>query len=55
MDANLPDQIQTVRDRFNALIGRIAEAFAEVPEGEGLAEIDALFVRERQRPVDAPR
>jgi len=36
-----------MRDRFDALSARIAEAYAEVPMDEGLAEIDAAVATER--------
>jgi hypothetical protein len=35
---------------FDALSKRVAEASAEVPLEEGLAEIDTLLVRNRQIP-----
>lgn len=49
VDAELFGRIQRMRDRFDALSGRIAEAFAAVPMDEGLAEIDAVVARERAR------
>jgi prevent-host-death family protein len=49
VDAELFGRIQRMRDRFDALSSRIAEAFAEVPMDEGLAEIDAVVTRERAR------
>jgi hypothetical protein len=36
-----------MRDRFDALSNRIAEAYAKVPVEEGLAEIDSLVNQER--------
>ncbi len=49
VDAELFRRIQRMRDRFDSLSGRIAEAFAEIPMDEGLAEIDAVVARERAR------
>jgi prevent-host-death family protein len=40
VDAELFARIRRMRDRFDALSGRIAEAYASVPEDEGIAEID---------------
>ena len=39
--------VRRMRDRFDALAQRIAEAYTEVPVEEGLAEIDAVVMRER--------
>jgi hypothetical protein len=36
-----------MRERFDALSGRIAEAYAATPPEEGLAEIDSLVAQER--------
>jgi prevent-host-death family protein len=47
IDAELFARIRRMRDRFDALSNRIAEAYAEVPVEEGLAEIDSLVSRER--------
>jgi prevent-host-death family protein len=44
-------RVRRMRDRFDALSNRIAEASAEVSVEEGLAEIDALVVQNRQRSV----
>jgi prevent-host-death family protein len=44
-------RVRRMRDRFDALSNRIAEASAEVPLAEGLAEIDTLVVQNRQRPL----
>jgi prevent-host-death family protein len=49
VDAELFARIRRMRDRFDALSERIAEAYAEVPVDEGLAEIDAAVARERAR------
>ena len=38
-----------LRDRFDALSGRIADAYAGVEPEEGLAEIDAAVAAERAR------
>ena len=47
VDAELFARIRRMRDRFDALSNRIAEAYAEIPVEEGLAEIDSLVIRER--------
>jgi prevent-host-death family protein len=47
VDAELFARIRRMRDRFDALSQRIAEAHTEVPVEEGLAEIDAAVARER--------
>jgi prevent-host-death family protein len=49
VDAELFARIRRMRDRFDALSTRIAEAYAEVPVVEGLAEIDAAVARTRKR------
>jgi prevent-host-death family protein len=49
VDAELFARIRRMRDRFDALSSRIAEAYAHVPVSEGMAEIDAAVARERQR------
>jgi prevent-host-death family protein len=48
VDAELFARIRRMYDRFDALSARLAEGYAGVPEGEGLAEIDALVAEERQ-------
>jgi prevent-host-death family protein len=47
--ADLFARIRALRDRFDQLSGRVAEAYADVPAEEGLAEIDAAVARERRR------
>jgi prevent-host-death family protein len=49
VDAELFSRIRRMRDRFDALSNRIAEAYAEVPVEEGLAEIESAVRRERRR------
>lgn len=49
VDADLFARIRRMRERFDALSSRIAEAYTDVPAEEGLAEIDALVARERKR------
>ena len=49
VDAELFARIRRMRDRFDALSGRIADAYADLPENEGLAEIDAAVAQERSR------
>lgn len=47
VDARLFERIRRMQGRFDALCQRIEAGFAEVPEAEGLAEIDAAIARER--------
>jgi prevent-host-death family protein len=49
VDAELFARIRRMRERFDALTGRIASAFADVSEEKGMAEIDAAVRRERRR------
>ncbi|HZL53420.1 MAG TPA: type II toxin-antitoxin system Phd/YefM family antitoxin [Terracidiphilus sp.] len=49
VDAELFARIRRMRDRFDALSNRIAEAYADVPGDKGMAEIDAAVARERRR------
>ena len=49
VDAELFARIRRMRERFDALSGRIADAYAEVPVDEGLAEIDAAVTAERKQ------
>ena len=39
IDAQLFERIRQMQDRFDALRARMQEAFADVPEEEGMAEI----------------
>lgn len=47
VDARLFERIRRMQSRFDALCQRIEAGFAEVPEVEGLAEIDAAIAIER--------
>ncbi len=49
VDAELFARIRRMRDRFDELSKRIAQAFANVPEDAGSAEIDEAVARERHR------
>jgi prevent-host-death family protein len=49
VDAELFARIRRMRERFDALSGRVAEAYADVPVDEGMAEIDAAVARHRRR------
>jgi prevent-host-death family protein len=46
--ADLFARIRAMRERFDQLSSRIAEAYAEVPAEEGVAEIDAAVAHERR-------
>jgi prevent-host-death family protein len=47
--ADLFARIRALRDRFDQLSGRVAEAYADVPAGQGIAEIEAAIAQERRR------
>ena len=47
VDADLFARIRRMRDRFDALSNRLAEAYGELPVEEGLAEIDTLVAQNR--------
>ncbi|TAL83596.1 MAG: type II toxin-antitoxin system Phd/YefM family antitoxin [Candidimonas sp.] len=49
VNAELFARIRRMRGRFDALSDRIAEAYADVPVDDGLAEIDALVAKERKQ------
>ena len=49
VDAELFARIRRMRERFDALSSRAAEAYANVPADKGMAEIDAAVARERRR------
>jgi len=49
VDAELFARIRRMRERFDELSSQIAEAYADVPADEGMAEIDAAVARERRR------
>jgi len=42
VDAELFARIRRMRDRFDELSNRIAEAYADVPQEQGIAKIDAV-------------
>lgn len=48
VDAELFARIRRMRERFDALSSRIADAYADVPVEQGIAEIDAVVARERR-------
>ncbi|MGR0116390.1 type II toxin-antitoxin system prevent-host-death family antitoxin [Ralstonia pseudosolanacearum] len=49
VDAELFARIRRMRERFDALSERIAQAYAAVPAEEGLAEIDAAVAAARKQ------
>lgn len=49
VDARLFERIRRMQSRFDALCQRIEAGFANTPEAEGLAEIDAAVALERKR------
>jgi prevent-host-death family protein len=49
VDARLFERIRRMQGRFDALCQRIEAGYADVPEAEGMAEIDAAVAAERKR------
>jgi prevent-host-death family protein len=49
VDADLFARIRIMRDRFDQLSSRVAEAYAGVPADAGMTEINAAVARERRR------
>jgi len=49
VDADLFARIRRMRARFDELTARIAEAYAEVPEEQGLREIETAIRKDRAR------
>lgn len=47
VDAQLFERIRHMRERFDELTAKVAEAFRDIPEEEGMAMIDAAVARER--------
>jgi len=47
--ADLFARIRALRDRFDELSSRVADAYADVPYEDGMAEIDAAVAAERHR------
>jgi prevent-host-death family protein len=47
VDAQLFARIRRLQDRFDALSKRIEAGFANIPEAEGLAEVDAAVAELR--------
>src|SRR5664279_4385660 len=56
VDARLFERIRQMRERFDTLAGRLAHAHANVPEHDGLAEIDRIAAKVRgEAPSTAAR
>lgn len=49
VDAELFARIRRMRDRFDELSNRIAQAYADIPGEKGIAEIDSIVSRVRHR------
>ena len=49
VDADLFARIRRMKERFDALSARIADAYAGVPIEEGMAEIEAVTAQERKQ------
>lgn len=54
IDAQLFGRIRRMQDRFDALSGKMAQGFAEIPEAEGIAEIEHAISQERQGKSQSP-
>ena len=50
IDAKLFERIRRMQERFDALAARLAEAYAAVPEEEGMAEIKRAVTTARAKP-----
>lgn len=48
VDAELFGRIRRMQERFDALSNQIAEDYATIPAGDGLAEIDAAVAAARK-------
>jgi prevent-host-death family protein len=49
IDAKLFERIRRMQERFDALSARMAEAFSQVPEEEGVAQIERAVAAERAK------
>ncbi|TAN50355.1 MAG: type II toxin-antitoxin system Phd/YefM family antitoxin [Rhodospirillales bacterium] len=49
IDAGLFERIRKLQDRFDQLWGRMSDAFASVPQEEGIAEIGRIASEERSK------
>ncbi|MGP1678442.1 MAG: type II toxin-antitoxin system prevent-host-death family antitoxin [Burkholderiales bacterium] len=47
IDARLFERIRRMQERFDALSARLGEAYATVPEEQGMAEIQQAVAKER--------
>lgn len=47
IDAKLFERIRRMQERFDALSARVADAYAQVPEEQGTAEIEAAVAQAR--------
>lgn len=52
VDAALFERIRAMQDRFDALCERIAKGYENVPEAEGMAEIERASALARQETAD---
>ena len=46
--ADLFARIRAMRDRFDQLSSRVAEAYVDLPADQGMAEIDAAIAQQRR-------
>lgn len=54
VDARLFERIRRMQARFDTLCQRIESGYAQTPQEEGLAEIDAAIAAERQSGQHTP-
>ena len=55
VDAALSERIRAMQERFDALCDRIAKGYENVPEDEGMAEIEQACALARQETADESR
>lgn len=53
VDARLFGRIRRMQERFDALSLRLADAYADVPQEEGMAEIDEAVAQARNQAASA--
>ncbi len=53
VDARLFGRIRRMQERFDALSQRLADAYADVPQEEGMAEIDEAVAQARSQAASA--
>lgn len=54
VDARMFERLQRMQARFDALCERIEQGFAQVPEEDGIKEINAALASERRKAKSRP-